>query len=427
MSKFQKSILAISLATTLIYLFASPTYAGNLPDIPRATNSTPKDISEWHVSKTVELRKLSSLLNSTDSMGKVSYGMFCTDTKELFYNPQFNRQYLEVLNKEFKERLHKFGYPDYSPGESLFEDKIGTEADFVAGATVQDIKFDVCWKSDVMRGKAYAKIKWEIFANRLQKVVYTNSIEAYIDSSTQESTSELEFNKKLFAQVVDNLLADEKFLALFKDSSNLGNTVAGATLQPMALQGAPMPQGSAEVSQKQLAAAVATIESGVVSGTGFFISDDGYLLTNQNVVGNAKFVKVILQNGRSVVGEVVRFDIARNVALVKTDAAPGAVLALRETPAEVGEEIYSLGSPLGKTLASTFTHGVLSAKRVEHGIDYLQSDVAVSESNEGGPLLDKHGAVIGISQSGLHSRNLNFFTPIGDALDKLALTVKHGN
>ncbi len=92
----------------------------------------------------------------------------------------------------------------------------------------------------------------------------------------------------------------------------------------------------------------------------------------------------------------------------------------------LAEEVYSIGSPLGKSLAGTVSRGILSATdRTFENKTFLQSDVNVTHGNSGGPLIDTKGAVIGISQSGFPANgNLNFFIPINEALKKLAVEIQ---
>ncbi|MFB2351152.1 trypsin-like peptidase domain-containing protein, partial [Priestia megaterium] len=88
-----------------------------------------------------------------------------------------------------------------------------------------------------------------------------------------------------------------------------------------------------------------------------------------------------------------------------------------------GEAVFAIGSPLSAELQSTVTKGVVSANRIQDGFSFIQSDVAVTHGNRGGPLLDETGAVGGVTVSGLAPAGapigLNFFIPIGDALDFL--------
>ncbi|MDB5497621.1 MAG: hypothetical protein JWP28_1652 [Phenylobacterium sp.] len=171
---------------------------------------------------------------------------------------------------------------------------------------------------------------------------------------------------------------------------------------------------------------VAVVFAGDGSGSGFLISDDGLLLTNQHVVGSSKYVKLKWSDGTESLGEVLRVDRRRDVALVRADTKGRLPLALRTSGVNQGETVYAIGSPLGEALQNTMTKGIVSANRVQDGQPFIQSDVAVTHGNSGGPLLDEKGQVIGLTDWGIGSDsgnlNLNFFIPIGDALRVLGLT-----
>jgi S1-C subfamily serine protease len=161
-------------------------------------------------------------------------------------------------------------------------------------------------------------------------------------------------------------------------------------------------------------------------GSGFLVSDDGYLLTNQHVVGAATTVRIRWSDGLESTGDVVRVDKRRDVALIKSAPRAGRQpLALRrETPA-VGDAVFAIGTPLDPSLQNTVTKGIVSANRILDGFAYIQSDVGVDHGNSGGPLIDDKGRVIGITVIKIApddgQRGLNLFIPIGDALDFLAL------
>ena len=93
-----------------------------------------------------------------------------------------------------------------------------------------------------------------------------------------------------------------------------------------------------------------------------------------------------------------------------------------------GDRVYVIGSPNGKKFEGTVSSGIISADRTIDGLRYIQSDAAMSPGSSGGPLLDEKGEVIGLSE--MHYFNegqvasLNMFTPIGDAMDFLALEQK---
>ena len=146
------------------------------------------------------------------------------------------------------------------------------------------------------------------------------------------------------------------------------------------------------------------------------------------MVGASKYLKVKWSDGIETVGEVVRSDIGRDVALVKTDPRGRAPLALHRGGVEPGDTVFAIGTPLDPRLQGSLTRGVVSANRVLGGYAFIQSDVVVNPGNSGGPLLDEKGAVVGLAVSGLVQdkapRGINFFIPIGDAVDFLGLKPK---
>jgi S1-C subfamily serine protease len=176
--------------------------------------------------------------------------------------------------------------------------------------------------------------------------------------------------------------------------------------------------------------AVAAVLTGASLGTAFLVSDQGYLLTNRHVVGSTRMIKLRWSDGSESVGEVVRSDAGRDVALIRTDPRPGPAFRLRTEPVRQGETVYALGTPMETRLQGTLTRGVISASRSLAGYRFIQSDAAVNPGNSGGPLLDEAGRVVGMTVSRYASapedgiQGLNFFIPIEDALRFLALTLE---
>jgi serine protease Do len=136
-------------------------------------------------------------------------------------------------------------------------------------------------------------------------------------------------------------------------------------------------------------------------GSGFIISDDGYLITNNHVVSGADEIKVKLSDGREFRGEVKGRDEKFDVALVKIEAKgqlPVAPLGDSDKM-EVGEWVMAIGNPFG--LAQTVTAGIVSAQGRVIGSgpydDYIQTDASINPGNSGGPLFNTKGEVIGIN------------------------------
>lgn len=136
-------------------------------------------------------------------------------------------------------------------------------------------------------------------------------------------------------------------------------------------------------------------------GTGFIISEDGYILTNNHVVNGADEVMVKLSDGRELKGEIKGLDEKVDLALIKIsnkEKLPFAELGDSDAM-EVGEWVMAIGNPFG--LSHTVTAGIVSAKGRVIGSgpydDYIQTDASINPGNSGGPLFNAQGKVIGIN------------------------------
>ena len=159
-------------------------------------------------------------------------------------------------------------------------------------------------------------------------------------------------------------------------------------------------------------------------GSGFIISQDGYILTNAHVVETADEITVKLTDKREFKAKVIGADRRTDIALIKIDA--GGLTAVRfgdPTKLRVGEWVVAIGSPFG--FENTVTAGIVSAKGrslpQENYVPFIQTDVAVNPGNSGGPLFNLRGEVVGIN-SQIYSRTggfmgLSFAIPIDVAND----------
>jgi serine protease Do len=145
------------------------------------------------------------------------------------------------------------------------------------------------------------------------------------------------------------------------------------------------------------------------SGSGFIVSSDGYVLTNNHVVEGADQVTVRLLDRREFRAKLVGTDANTDVAVLKIDAKglTPAVLG-NSDQVRVGEWVLAVGNPLGEALAFTVTSGIVSAKgRPLNGLarsqgsiqDFIQTDAAINPGNSGGPLVNVRGEVIGINSA----------------------------
>ena len=175
------------------------------------------------------------------------------------------------------------------------------------------------------------------------------------------------------------------------------------------------------------------------AGSGFILSEDGYIITNSHVVNGADKISVDLFNGDSFPAELIDADSGFDIAVLKIEAnGLPAVSVGNSDSLKVGEEVVAIGNPLGE-LTFTMTNGILSALDREINTDgnpqnMLQTNAAINSGNSGGPLFDMDGNVIGVTTakysgsttSGTTIEGLGFAIPINDALKVAYDLVEHG-
>ncbi|TEA78514.1 DegQ family serine endoprotease [Allopusillimonas ginsengisoli] len=172
-----------------------------------------------------------------------------------------------------------------------------------------------------------------------------------------------------------------------------------------------------------------TVPRGV--GSGFIISDDGYIITNNHVVAKSNGIFVTLTDGKEYKAKVIGTDTRTDIALIKIDAKNLTPLPIGDSKnLKKGQWVLAIGSPFG--LDSTVTSGIVSAINRDTGdyLPFIQTDVAVNPGNSGGPLIDLAGRVVGvnsqiISQSG-GFMGISLAIPIDEAMHVVTQLKDHG-
>lgn len=151
-------------------------------------------------------------------------------------------------------------------------------------------------------------------------------------------------------------------------------------------------------------------------GSGFIISADGYILTNNHVVDKARDIKVSLSDGRVLEAKLVGKSQEIDIALLKVNASELPFVELGDSDTlEVGDWVFAIGNPFG--LNHTVTAGIVSAKGRVIGVgpydDLIQTDAAINPGNSGGPLFNMRGEVVGINTVIIATgQNLGFAVPV---------------
>lgn len=371
------------------------------------------------------------------------------------------------VKETFAQALEANGYDvvdsidiDFRPEDEL------QRANYFVSARVKDIDLDVCHRGpDAIsaffgiggprrtQGKLYAYIEWSVYDALKRTVVYKTATEGF----TRRAYPNVEGMELLFYDAFEmashNLAADEDFFNLivhgqkpaqdwrdntppygerFKDQPAQFDPREAVSIATLPLSKQPVPKHIDAVR----AVNVMIQKNG--HGSGFFITKDGHILTNQHVVGDAKQMRIVTKGkNHKLIAEVLRVDRVRDVALLKLLEVPENLkiepLPIRTEKLTVSEDIYALGNPYDYgRLQDSVTKGIVSAHRLYKiegvRLPLIQGDVDIHGGNSGGALLDEYGNIVGLSVSGYSdeqnfSTGLNFFIPITEALRALDIAV----
>jgi serine protease Do len=377
--------------------------------------------------KRTVLSKVVSDLQEGDSWGQFRIGMFCIPFGGAPWpaeSPVFKG---DDLDKVFAREMKTAGFSDGS--DELFANPDEAELDYAIGARIKAADGRVCgWANPngppLWKGTMVLTIQWQIYERARRRVVATVETTAGYEVRDFSTTGNRSMLIESFGQNARALAAADEFRKIFiippqEARAQQDRTAAKTPILVAGLgQGRPPPIAEATGS-------VVVVHASGGMGSAFLVSPDGYLLTNAHVVGTDAKVRVHWSDGFETEGEVVRVQKARDVALVRTGPHGRTPLPLRTAKATPGEAVFAIGAPLQEALQGTVTKGIVSANRILDGFSFIQSDVAVTHGNSGGPLLDEKGLVIGLTDLGYRPdgvpENINFFIPIGDALDFLNL------
>ncbi len=163
------------------------------------------------------------------------------------------------------------------------------------------------------------------------------------------------------------------------------------------------------------------------SGSGFFVTEDGYIITNSHVIENAEEITVTDYNGNQYPARLIGSEPENDVAVIKIDAKTLPVTLGVSSSLEVGDDILIIGNALGE-LSYTYTDGIVShlsrEVTLESGqiINMFQTNAAINNGNSGGPVYNMDGEVVGIASAKLASEKiegLGFCIPIDDVRDMI--------
>ena len=144
-------------------------------------------------------------------------------------------------------------------------------------------------------------------------------------------------------------------------------------------------------------------------GTGIIFTEDGYIITNAHVLEGTSSVLATTEDNREFEAKLVGIDTASDIAVLKIDAEGLPVAEFGDSSRlEVGDDVVAIGNPLGDQFRGTMTNGIISAINRDvayagYNMTLLQTNTAINEGNSGGPLINMHGQVIGVTNMKMSS------------------------
>jgi serine protease Do len=335
-----------------------------------------------------------------------------------------------------QETLEEYGYAAEESSSQIFALQENTLNELSIAAVITDIQLSYCGKkggseNGYTQNSTYLKVEWTVFDNLSRRVVLKTESEG-VDNHVEKPPryrGAMVSNEMAFRQAAEHLLAQQEFIdILLSNQSGQTESADQAGFDDKVIASYGVADTTFIGKTSEIEKASVTIRTVAGHGSGFVISDSGYVITNHHVVGKSRELLVIV-GGKEYRASVVRSDSGRDVALLKLnqkfDAKP---LLVNPDGVSLGEEIYVVGTPLDERLDFSISRGIISARRVEDKMNFYQTDAAVNPGNSGGPVFNGSGNVIGVTVAGFFtsaggSKNINYVIPIADALDALKIQV----
>jgi serine protease Do len=368
-----KTHVAIASALSLLILAGSEASAKEKKPKEVIQEAPVRVIAVGDTAKPVQLRKVAMRLPRNKKIGSVQIGILCFPTEELTYRGGQiaidDEQYTDV----FRDELESANYTVVGDPDALFDDPGSWKAEYLIGGLIKDMKVNVCYPNAGMgdtvksKGDGEMDVEWQVYSRLDRKVVLEVKTKGTAKVPTKQNGDE-QVVLEAFASASRQLLADESFYNLItgKTPTQFESQTASIATPSVMIGRLPLSNVSFKNQVTMLRAQVVTVFAGDGTGSGFFVSDR-HLITNNHVVGGAKFVKVKFVTGREILGEVLTTNSARDVALIQTESSGVTGLPLRLEEPAIGSPIYVVGSPLGQENEGTVSGGIISSYRTEDG------------------------------------------------------------
>jgi serine protease Do len=374
-------------------------------------------------SQTVQCGLMNVRIKGGDKMGNI---VIAKEPTEILYFGKSLDVDADHLKADVNGSLKDLGYTvPTAEGRSVFA--TGSSSRYTLQGEMRDLKYDIYAST---RYESSAKFETHCAVEVTWKLVNQNR-KTVLEQKTSGSSVKFEkggnaafedaFENALYAFMANKAVTD----ALAKPAGGPATVAADDQLAPISVHRAALNKVTADNGVSMAAKSVVIVETSDGHGSGCIISSDGYIVTNAHVVGEEEEVKVLMADGLTAKGRVVRVNPEMDLALVKIDTdglvafqVPGA------SATEIGNDVFAIGTPADKELGQTITKGIISGRRKIEGHSFLQTDVSINGGNSGGALVARSGQLVGIVNAKLVGRGIEgigFAIPAEQIVDALQL------
>lgn len=321
----------------------------------------------------------------------------------------------ETLNASLKELGYTVPGGD---GKGVFA--AAADSRYVIQGEMKDIKYNIDTRINNtarMETSCTVAVTWKLL-NRNRQLILEQKSSGEARKFEEGGSAAFE---DAFENAFYNFLLDKKVDAILAKSAGSDQD---DQLAPIVLRRAVLPSAATN-NLGQAARNVVTIITEDGHGSGCVITTNGYIITNAHVIGNTDEVKIIMADGTEAKGKVARVNGALDLALVKIDAEGLSAFQLPTSNlAELGADVFAIGTPADKELGQTVTKGIVSGRRKVEGHTILQTDVSINPGNSGGALVVRSGQLVGIVNAKLVGRGIEgigFAIPAEQIMEALQL------
>ena len=328
--------------------------------------------------------------------------------------------------------LKELGYDVVSHQKSSFRQQYEKHrSELLLSAHIKQIKSNICnvfnilyfKDADLVAGNAVISVHWEVFDKLKDKVIATFDTQGMGVVEKPTKNGEQLILLRALEDAADNLGRMDDFIRLVRGKSDVRQLLKKEKAQSSVVIKVKTPKTKMIYENSNL------LKRSVVqvgeSGTGFFISSDGYILTNLKNVGHAETVSVTDNYGVRQNAKVIRPNERLGVVLLKMDLENHAFLDItKEELSKDLKEVFTIGNPADYTARSTLARGMVSAWRMKAKKDqhFIQASIPTTQGYAGAPLMDEYGHVLGIHDGrNLNETTFSYFIPIHDVLRALKI------